>query len=204
MKTIGEVVLNSKRNNNQDELVEFLCGLNIDLKNNHQSGRCVTKIDMTSRVEDKSISFIDIVKIGDKSDIKDDLEELAVTSINAFLFLNMTDDNFIPFNKDAIIKNKNFISTVVPKLISDDNYYIDILTGKTFGYYDDYIKVLSSNNDYGISNNIRKTYSTPAGRAFSDKNLDRAFVNIMFYPVVIASVSIFLAVIYVTVSLLIK
>ena len=202
MKTIGQTVLEAKENKNEEGLYSLFCGLNGDLKNNHSNHMCITKVDMTSRIDENSKSFMDTIKVSTSQDIKDDLEEYAITYVNAFVFLNSDSNSFIPLNRNNIITNWESISFMITKATINDNYPFDILSGKAMAYYDDYIKTLDNNNGYAHSNHLSK--STPAGRAFSDKSLDGAFVNIMFYPVVIASVSILLAVIYVTVSLLIK
>lgn len=201
MKALGEVVVATKKSGEQDELVNFLCALNNDLKWNHENGICVTKIDMNSRINGQS--FVDIVKIANREDIRDDLEELALTAINAFVYLNFSGENFIPLTKEAIIANEEFFEPLIPSIVPGDRYYLDIVEGKVVTYYETYIKTLQNESGYGNGNYITKSYSTPAGRAFSDKNLDAAFINIMFYPVIIASISILLAVVYVTVSLLI-
>ena len=201
MKALGEVVVSTKNSGKQEDLVNFFCALNSDLKWNHANGMCVTRIDMKSRVNGQS--FVDTVKIGNSQDIRDDIEEFALTAINSFIYLNSASKDFIPFSKEAIIANQEFIEQMIPSIVPGDKYYLDIILGQTFTYYDDYIRVLKNKTGNHNSNNITKGYSTPAGRAFSDKNLDAAFINIMFYPVIISSISILLAVIYVTVGLLI-
>ena len=202
MKTIGDVVAGIKQSGKQEDLVSFFCALNSELKWNHENHMCVTKIDVNSKINKQS--FVDTVIIGNDQDIKDDIEEFALTAINSFIYFNSLDNSYIPLNKETIIENSSFVSQMIPSVIPDDNYYIDIITGKTFTYYEEYINALQNQSDYLNSNNMIKSYSTPIGKAFSDKNLDAAFINVMFYPVIIASISILLAVIYVTASLLIE
>ena len=203
MKRLSEIVIDAKMNNNQDELVGFFCGLNSDLKWQHSKGLCAKSIDMDTVVDDKSKSFIDTVKLGSPTDVKDDIENFALTAVNSFIYLNNTSNNFIPFSKEAIIENADFIETMIPSVVMGDRYYLDIITGKAFTYYEDYLNVLQNQAGYGNSNRMTKVYSTPAGRAFGEKRVDAAFIDIMFYPVVISAILIVLAVIYVSVTILI-
>ena len=211
MKRISEVVVESKALGKQDELVGFLCGLNGDLKNIHSTGKCVGGVSIDTLVDEENMAFVNTRSITSSYDVKEDLESFAVVAISSFVYMN-SGEQLIPLNREVILNNADFIDSMVPSINIGDRYYTDIVKGEALTYYPDYLDSLSNQAGYGNGNtnsNVKSySYSTPAGRAmaresFREKNLDRAFVDIMFYPVIVASAAILLAVIYIAISILV-
>ena len=173
------------------------------MKWQHSRGMCARSIGMDTIVDEKNKAFVDKVRVGSANDIQDDIENFALTAINSFIYLNNSNNSFIPFSKEAIIDNADFIESMIPSVVMGDRYYLDVITGKASTYYEDYISVLQNQAGYGNSNRLAKVYSTPAGRAFGEKRVDAAFIDIMFYPVVVSAILILLAVIYVSITIFI-
>lgn len=211
MKRIRDVVVDSKNFGRQDELVGFLCGLNGDLKNIHSTGKCIGGVSIDSVIDEKKMSFINTSPITSSYDVKEDLESFAIVAISSFVYMN-SGEELITLNKEVILENSDFISSLVPSITIDDRYYVDTVKGEVSTYYSDYLNNLSNQVGYASGNtnsNVKSySYSTPAGRAmardsFREKNLDRAFVDIMFYPIIVASAAILFAVIYIVITVLV-
>lgn len=204
-KTLKEIVVDFKLANDYNGATAFLCGLNSDLKAKHFKGLCTDGINVNTEVDVTNKSFANTRNVITAQNVKNDIDSLAVFAISTFVFLSNDTNQFVQLNKNVIVENVDFIKGMVPELVPGDKYYTDIIEGKAFTYYEDYIAALQVNNEYGSSNsnNLAKSYSTAAGRAFSDKNnYDSAFVNIIFYPVIIAAICIISFVVYVTINIL--
>ena len=202
-KTLKEVVVDFKLSNDYTGATNFLCGLNSDLKVKHFKGLRTIGIGVNTEVDASNNSFVNVQKIVNAQDVRDDIDNFAVFAISTFVFLSNDTNQFVLLDKNVISNNVEFIKGMVPQLVPEDRYYTDIVEGKAFTYYEDYIATMQVNNGYGNSNNLTKSYSTAAGRAFSDKsNYDAAFVNIIFYPVIIVAILIICLVVYVTINVL--
>lgn len=206
-KTLGEIIINAKFMNDQKQVVGILCGLNSDLKIKHFKGLCTNGINVNTKININDNSFVDMRNMSSNQDIKNDIDNLSLFAISSFVFLNSNANQFVQLNEDVVRENIDFVRGMIPSLMPGDKYYTDIIEGKVFTYYEDYINALedqaSYGNSNGIGNNLAKSYSTAAGRAFSDKsNYDSAFINVMFYPIIIIAILIFCFVVYVTISAL--
>lgn len=204
-KTLKEIVIDFKLANDYNGATHFLCGLNSDLKTKHFKGLCTDGINVNTVIDVTNNSFVNVKNVVTGQNVKNDIDSLAVFAISTFVFLSNDTNQFVQLDRNVIAENVDFIKGMIPELVPGDRYYTDIIEGKAFTYYEDYVANLQVNNGYGSSNsnNLAKSYSTVAGRAFSDKNnYDSAFVNIIFYPVIIMAIFIISFVVYVSINIL--
>lgn len=204
-KTLGEIVVESKLSGNYEDVAVLFYELNSDMKSKHFKGLCVNSINSDTGVDLATNSFSETRDIYDACDVRKNIEDLSLFAISSFVFLNSDVKDFVSLDRNVVADNVDFIKEMIPSLVTGDNYHTDIIEGKVFTYYEDYVMELrnSIGHDRGNSNNLSKSYSTPAGRALTDKsNYDAAFVNVIFYPVLLASILIFIAVIMVIINVL--
>lgn len=204
--TLGAMVIDAKMNNDIKKTVILFCSLNDNLKKIHYKGLCTNGININTSINQNNLSFNNVRYTSNQQDYENDLYNLAIVAVSSFVFFNTDTNNFVQLNKEVIKSNAAFVSEMIPGLIPDDNYYLDIIQDKVLMYYEDYISALSNQNSIQNSsgNNMTKVYSTPVGRALDDtsSNYDAAFVNIMYYPIIVAALLIICSVIFITIYLL--
>lgn len=206
-KTLREIIVESKVNGDYEMVAGLFYELNSDMKAKHFKGLSIKGVDVNTKIDPVNNSFSEVRKIYDAGDIKKDIDSLALFAISSFVFLNSDANQFIPLDRNVVLNHIEFVKDMVPSLVPGDSYHSDIVEGKIFTYYEDYMLELRNrmghNVNNGNSNNLAKSYSTPAGRAFAEKSgYDAAFVNVIFYPVMVAAILIVSAVIMITINIL--
>lgn len=206
-KTLKEAIVESKMNGDYEQVAVLFYELNSDMKAKHFKGVCLNGVDANTKVDMVNNSFLGEKPIYDANDVRKDIDSLSLFAISSFLFLNSDSNQFIPLDRNVVVNNMDFIREMIPSLMPGDSYHCDIVEGKVFTYYEDYATELNNriNRSTGNSNsnNLAKVYSTAAGRALSDRgNYDSAFVNVIFYPVMIAAFLIVSAIVMFLVNIL--
>lgn len=206
-KTLGEAIVESKMSGNHENVAVLFYELNRNMKAHHSKGICLNGVDSNTRINSLTSSFLSSRKIYDQRDVQNDIYSLSLFAISSFVYLNSDAKQLVTLDRNVLVNNIEFVKEMVPPLMPGDSYHSDIVEGKVFTYYEDYIAELNNRIDRSVSNansnNLTKVYSTSAGRAMTDKsNYDAAFVNVIFYPVMLAACLIVSAVVMVIINII--
>ena len=178
-------------NKDINEVEEIFINLNEQLKRLHQSGYCVGELNSdTITLQDDNYSFPNqqknfvfesIVKSHNKAnDIRDNIVDLSKLAIGAYMSVEHGFCDYTALSTEYIKKNFNDISYFLP----NSNYFSSVIIDDMCFYYSDYIQLESGNKR---SNNYQKTKANNYGKMYAYED-DAAFIQIVFYPVILISI----------------
>lgn len=194
-----------------NDVFRRICEFDSKLMEIHKNGYCVDNLDfdkmyLVSDGDSLSPVFSNAFKSSEQEIKNQNIKDLAYLSLGIFVSLKMGGGLVYDYakicrsNPDFVVNNYLTISDVILDFngISEcKTFYDEIINGK-FGYLTNYItnKNNKNNENRGKANNgAVLSYYTPAGKAFSQDS-DAAFVNAMFYPIVIICVIAIVIMIY--------
>lgn len=173
--------------------------VNLDrqLKYLHQNGYYVSELNSDTIVfeSDKYSSnqnqgtfmFTSIAKSNNSNvDFTNNILDLSKLAIGAYI---STENGFCDYSRlstDYIKKYFKEISIYLP----NSEYFSNVLIDNNFDYYNDYIQMSSGNSR---SNSMQKTKVNEYGKMYVSED-NAAFIQIVFYPVIIISIITIIAV----------
>lgn len=167
------------------------------MKDLHKNGIYITNFDPNSiiigddKIVFKNLNYYNTANRS--SNIVNNIYSLAALTVGAYIgYIGpIHSEKYRTYLKD----NFNDYSYLFKK--EDIPYYEDVLKEGHYSYYSDYVNKLDNNQVLsGNSNSRQKSYSTQAGRAFtnSDDVGNAAFMNILLIPAMISFVTIIMIV----------
>lgn len=198
-----------KSEQNQNDIFRRICEFDNKLVEIHKNGYCVENLGFDNMYlinDGDSLSpvFSNAFK-SSKQEIKNqNMKDLAYLSLGIFVSLKMGGGLIYDYakicrtNPDFVVNNYSTISDVILDFngISEYKGFYDEIINGDFNYLTKYITNKSNENkDRGNNRGTVLSYYTQAGKAFSQDS-DAAFVNAMFYPIVIVCVIAIVIMIY--------
>lgn len=188
-------------NNDPEKIRDAFIELDNQLKIIHSRGYSVD-INSSSIVYENGLSFSRYQNGLTEEQRKHNIEDLAKLAIGTYFSLPTgTFSDYTHLPNDYIRENYDVIETSILKATPNDEYYREVLVNGNIGYYNDYLVKLKQSSPAGKSNENTRilAYSTPEGRAMSKRD-DAAFIDIVFYPIIITLSIIASYMIYILVS----
>ncbi len=181
METLGQYF---SYNNDPEVIRDSFISLDNQLKLIHERGYSV-EISSSSIVYENGLGFSRFSKGLTEEERKNNIEDLAKLAVGTYFSTptgSFSDYTHLP--NDYIKENFDIMETSILKASRDDNYYRDVLVNGKTEYYNDYLKRISDKKVGRENSNSRVlTYSTPEGRAMSNKE-ESAFLDLAFYPII--------------------
>jgi len=186
-------------NKDFSEVDQIFYNLNSQLKYLHSRGYCVAELNSDTILLDTNknnsptnhseFSFSMIVRTQDpQKDFAKNIKDLSKLAIGAFISI---ENGFCDYSKlDAIYINKYFDE--MADFIPNSEYFRNvIINNDTTMYYSDFVNNKNSN---AKSNSMQKLKATEYGKMYVPDE-EKAFVRIVFYPVLIITVIAVVAII---------
>lgn len=185
-------------NLNPDQAREIFIKLDSRLKELHSEGKYA---DITSEtigfVED--YDFLRVYKGSNEELRKKNIESLAKLAVGTYFSLpSGTFYDYSCFPTENLRNYFDSIESNIPVVYPEDSYYREVLVNGNMWYYNDYLNTIKKQAQ-GKGNNRVLTYSTPQGKAMTNKE-EAAFVNLAFYPIIISLFVILCYMIYILVK----
>jgi hypothetical protein len=195
METLGQYFT---YNHDIDKATDIFVQLDNQMKKLHEKGQYV-EINSNTIGIDEDCSFFRISK-GLTPELRQaNIETLAKLSVGTYFSLpSGTFYDYSTFPTEKLKAYFDSIESNIPKLHPEDNYYREILINGNVLYYNEYLANLKKHSQ-GKENSRVLTYSTPQGKAMANKD-EAAFVNIVFYPIIISLFIILSYMIYILVK----
>lgn len=198
-----------KSEQNQNDIFRRICEFDNKLVKIHKNGYCVENLGFDNMYlinDGDSLSpvFSNTFKSSDQEIKNQNMKDLAYLSLGIFVSLKMGGGLIYDYakicrtNPDFVVNNYSTISDVILDFngISEYKGFYDEIINGNFNYLTKYITNKSNENkDRGNNRGTVLSYYTQAGKAFSQDS-DAAFVNAMFYPIVIICVIAIVIMIY--------
>ncbi|MBE6151519.1 MAG: hypothetical protein IJZ46_05300 [Bacilli bacterium] len=181
-----------------DQAREIFIKLDSRLKELHSEGKYA---DITSEtigfVED--YDFLRVYKGSNEELRKKNIESLAKLAVGTYFSLpSGTFYDYSCFPTENLRNYFDSIESNIPVVYPEDSYYREVLVNGNMWYYNDYLNTIKKQAQ-GKGNNRVLTYSTPQGKAMTNKE-EAAFVNLAFYPIIISLFVILSYMIYILVK----
>lgn len=187
--------------NDPEKARDIFLTLDNQLQIIHSKGYSV-EINSSSIIYENGFSFSRINK-GLTEEIKrGNIEDLAKLAIGTYFSIPTgTFSDYTHLPNDYIRENFDVIETSIQKSMPNDEYYREILVNGNIGYYNDYLRNLKTTTPQGKANESSRvlSYATPQGKAMSN-NDEAAFINIVFYPLIMTLTVILGYMIYILVK----
>jgi len=183
METLGQYF---SYNNDPEKIRDVYLSLDNQLKLIHSKGYSVDISSSTILYED-GLGFSKFHKGLTEQQKKSNIEDLAKLAIGTYFSLPTgTFSDYTHLPNDYIKENFSFIEASILKSTENDEYYKEVLVHGKVEYYNDYLKNLKRAQPQGKNNNNSKvlSYYTPEGKAMVKD--EAAFINIIFYPILIS------------------
>lgn len=182
METLGQYF---SYNGDPELIRNVFIKLDNQLKLIHERGYSV-EISSSSIVYENGFGFsrysIGLTEEERLSNIQD-LAKLAVGTYFSIPTGAFSDYTHLP--NEYIKENFEMMEDSILKVSPNDDYYREVLVNDKQIYYNDYLTELNKKDTgKGNSNSRSLVYSTPQGRAFSNKE-EAAFIELAFYPIIV-------------------
>lgn len=183
-------------NNDPEHIRQSFISLDNQLKIIHSKGYSVD-INSSSIIYENGLGFSRFNQGLTETERKANIEDLAKLAIGTYFSIPTgTFSDYTHLPNDYIRENFDFFESSIPKVSSNDSYYREVLVdGKTM-YYSDYLSKLKVSTGKSNENARVLNYSTPQGRAMSQKD-EAAFVDLAFYPILLTITIIISYMIYI-------
>jgi len=184
-------------NKDVNEINEIFINLDKQLKYLHQNGYCVNELNSDSILLEQSkysspdnqslfmFSSITIARNGVK-DYSDNVLALTKMAVGAYISSENGFCDYSQLSTDYIKKYFTEISVYLP----NSSYFSKVIMDNDISYYSDYIQMTTGNSR---SNAIQKRKATEYGKMYIPED-NAAFIQIVFYPVIIISIITVIAV----------
>ena len=184
--------------NDPEKARDIFLSLDNQLQIIHSKGYSV-EINSSSIVYENGFIFSRINKGLTKETRKSNIEDLAKLAIGTYFSIPTgTFSDYTHLPNDYIMENFNIIETSIQKAMPNDEYYREVLVNANIGYYNDYLRNLKRTTPQGKANESSRVlnYATPQGKAMTN-NDEAAFINIVFYPLIMTLTAILSYMIYI-------
>lgn len=192
--------------------------LDYQLKQIHNKNRYVEDISFRTIILDEEEEYFSfknefIQKMPKECDrnvfIRNNINHLVKLFIGAFAFettLEQTKNINIEWfdfptiskrNPSYVEEHYNYLKTVIPNSEKYGEYYDDVILDNKYEYFNDYKRRQDEKESRTTSRQM--TYSTPVGRALSEKEDigKSAYAQILIYPIITACFMILIAIFYI-------
>lgn len=184
-------------NRDVNEINEIFVNLDRQLKYLHQRGYCVSDLSSDSIILESNkfsspdnqnvFMFSSITRTNNSvKDYSDNVEALSKIAIGAFMSVENGFCDYSQLSTEYIRKYFGEISMYLP----NSEYFAKIIQDGDISYYSDYIQMTTGNSR---NNTIQKRKVTEYGKMYVPEE-DAAFIQIVFYPVIIISIITVIAV----------
>ena len=172
----------------------------------HQNAMYVPVVDANHIVFDNDFSFDNMALSSDFiNDRKNNIENLAKIFIGAFLSLGTEFYDLSQVDNNWLINNLDEISSSITADSYPKDYFESVLLNGKDNYYCDYLEKLKNSSELNNSLAYKKVLSNAGSKYYQDQSeIDTsaiekkvAFINYLFYPVLILSIFIVCFVIYI-------
>lgn len=184
-------------NNEPEHIRDSFILLDNQLKIIHSKGYSVD-INSSSIVYENGLGFTRFNPGLTEQQRRANIEDLAKLAIGTYFSLptgTFSDYTHLPI--DYIRENFDFFETSIQKSMPNDTYYREVLVDGKISYYNDYLSKLKTSPQGKSNENSRVlNYSTPQGRAMSQKD-ESAFIDLAFYPILLTITIIISYMIYI-------
>lgn len=182
METLGQYF---SYNKDPEKVRDVFLSLDNQLEIIHSKGYSVD-ISSSTIVNENGLGFTRFHKGLTEQERKTNIEDLAKLAIGTYFSLPTgTFSDYTHLPNEYVKENFDIIESSILKASDGDIYYRDILVNGKVGYYNRYLENLKKTQPQGKANNNRVlTYSTPEGKAMTIRD-DAAFIDLVFYPVII-------------------
>ena len=184
-------------NNEPEHIRDSFILLDNQLKIIHSKGYSVD-INSSSIVYENGLGFTRFNPRLTEQQRRANIEDLAKLAIGTYFSLptgTFSDYTHLPI--DYIRENFDFFETSIQKSMPNDTYYREVLVDGKISYYNDYLSKLKTSPQGKSNENSRVlNYSTPQGRAMSQKD-ESAFIDLAFYPILLTITIIISYMIYI-------
>ena len=184
-------------NKDADVIENVFINLDRQLKYLHQNGYCVSELNSdtivfepgtySSNQNEGTFMFASIAKSNnDNIDFAHNILDLSKLAIGAYI---STENGFCDYSKlstDYIRKYFDEIAVYLP----NGEYFKDVVVDNNFDYYNDYLQKSSGNSR---NNSMQKAKVNAYGKMYVPED-NAAFIQIVFYPVIIISIITIIAV----------
>ena len=182
MQTLFDLIEEYK--DDSEKLTSILIKLDIFLKSLHNKGLCILNFDPRKiYLKNGQLTIQSFSKVVSLIDTYENSKEINIcqnAKIGLYAYNNMPIDGNMSQTHFELISNnlKVFRNEKIPDDIYE--YYEEVFLNKKIGYLSDYL--LKKYQVQGNQNNhaVRKTLSTPIGRALD--NNESAYVKVLFIP----------------------
>lgn len=199
-ESLRQYFLYNKNIEGQD-LLDIFLDLDYKLSVVHNSGYIVDNLNSDNIVYEEGFNFSSssLRNIFTDEAKRKNIRDLAKLNIGAQISIQSGFSDFTVIDTSVIVDNFDAISSSLVTATQGDDYLKTVLLKGSDGiYYNDYLFNLRKENQaagVGMSNSLVKVKSTEAGRAMALDDKDAAFVNVVFYPILIVLIIISVAVI---------
>lgn len=192
--------------NKDCDLSDIFYQLSRKMKVIHQNGMYVPVINSEHIVFDNDFSFDNIkLSLDFISDKKDNIQSLAKVFIGAFLSLGTEFYDLSQVNNNWLLEHLDEISSTITADSYPKDYFEAVLLNGKDNYYCDYLEKLKNSSELNNSLAYKKVLSNAGSKYYQDQSeIDTsaiekkvAFINYLFYPVLILSIFIVCFVIYI-------
>lgn len=199
-ESLRQYFLYNKNIEGQD-LLDIFLDLDYKLSVVHNSGYIVDNLNSDNIVYEEGFNFSSssLRHIFTDEAKRKNIRDLAKLNIGAQISIQSGFSDFTVIDTSVIVDNFDAVSSSLVTATQGDDYLKTVLLKGSDGiYYNDYLVNLRKENQaagVGMSNSLVKVKSTEAGRAMALDDKDAAFVNVVFYPILIVLIIISVAVI---------
>ena len=185
-------------NKDINEIDQIFINLDSQLKYLHKNGYYVSELNsdtillernkVNSSVDYSMFMFSSIAKSqNNKEDFANNITSLSKLAIGAFISFDNGFTDYSQLDTNYIKKYFNEIAVYIP----NSEYFANvILNDDTSSYYSDYVNQIVSNSK---GKAVQKAKATEYGKMYTNDD-EAAFVQIVFYPVIIISIITIIAV----------
>lgn len=184
-------------NKDVNKIENIFLDLDKQMKYLHQKGYCVAELNSDSIVlEQRQYSsgssqelfvFASIAKTNNENvDFLNNITDLSKLAIGAYISSENGFCDYSRLSTDYIKKYFNEIAFYLP----NSEYFSNVINEGDISYYSDYVQRANGNSR---SNSIQKTKVNEYGKMYVSED-NAAFIQIVFYPVIIISIITVIAV----------
>lgn len=186
-------------NKDMEEINRIFVNLDNQMKYLHQKGYCIGELNSDSIVLEQSkydtdsnesvFMFSSIVKsLNPTQDYLSNIVDLTKLAMGAFL---SSENGFCDYSQLSTDYIKKYFSEI-RNYLPNKEYFEQVITNdNTLNYYSDY--VAKKEEGRTRSNSIQKTKATQYGKMYTNDE-EAAFIQLVFYPVIIISIITVIAV----------
>ena len=184
-------------NKDIDEMNQIFLHLDSQLKYLHRNGYCVSELNSdtilleeakyTNKDNQNVFMFSSITKATSENDFSNNILDLSKLAIGAFI---SSENGFCDYSMLSTDYIKKYFEEIKVYLPNPAYYNGVIMNNDTSVYYSDYVQMTLGN---AKANSNRMVKSNAYGKMYVPED-DAAFIQIVFYPVVILSIITIVAV----------